>query len=73
MAGEARAFLEMARVDAQAARSLSAEMTEWLEDEEEDIDEDMILPIAKEIQAKMQAVNNRIEKFVIARDDEGEE
>lgn len=49
----------LALKEARAAEELCTELYEWLSEEEPDLE--MVLPICKEIQAKVQIVATRVE------------
>jgi seryl-tRNA(Sec) selenium transferase len=66
-----RALYAMAQADKAALFDLARELDSWLNFSAEELDEDMVLPICKEIQAKAQAVANRVEAFVDLRNGEG--
>lgn len=54
----------LARIDSRAVFDFAEELRELLEVEEEDLDPDMVLPVCKEIQGRVQAIASRIEQFV---------
>lgn len=62
------ASLAVARLEAKAAYQLAAELANEVSVAPSVLDEEMILPLAKEIQAKVQSVANRVEAFVADRD-----